>query len=132
MCCSEEMCVSTREREIEIFGCVLGKFTRRGSTDMAADAESLSAKHSHSHHSLLRDMPDHSNSHSDNTVKEGKSRLNTHSTLEYNSLLSRRVHITEHIIFILHITSSTKDNTVKENTSGQASFSLEAECRKTK
>lgn len=49
-----------------------GKFTRRGSTDTAADADSLSAKHSHSHHSLLRDMPDHSNSHSDNTVKEGK------------------------------------------------------------
>lgn len=48
-----------------------GKFTRRGSTDTAADADSLSAKHSHSHHSLLRDMPDHSNSHSDNTVKEG-------------------------------------------------------------
>lgn len=38
---------------------------------MAADADSLSVKHSHSHHSLLRDMPDHSNSHSDNTVKEG-------------------------------------------------------------
>lgn len=49
-----------------------GKFTRRGSTDTAADADSLSAKHSHSHHSLLRDMPDHSNSHSDNTVKEGR------------------------------------------------------------
>ncbi len=49
-----------------------GKFTRRGSTDTAADADSLSAKHSHSHHSLLRDMPDHSNSHSDNTVKEGE------------------------------------------------------------
>lgn len=51
-----------------------GKFTRRGSTDTAADADSLSAKHSHSHHSLLRDMPDHSNSHSDNTVKEGNNR----------------------------------------------------------
>ncbi|CAF98219.1 unnamed protein product [Tetraodon nigroviridis] len=49
---------------------IMGKFTRRGSTDTAADADSLSAKHSHSHHSLLRDMPDHSNSHSDNTVKE--------------------------------------------------------------
>ncbi|KAA8579733.1 hypothetical protein FQN60_006826 [Etheostoma spectabile] len=53
---------------------IMGKFTRRGSTDTAADADSLSAKHSHSHHSLLRDMPDHSNSHSDNTVREGKER----------------------------------------------------------
>lgn len=55
--------------------CTLGKFTRRGSTDTAGDMDSLGAKHSHSHHTLLRDMPDHSNSHSDNTVKEGKGAL---------------------------------------------------------
>lgn len=35
--------------------------------------ESLSARHSHSHHTLVSDLPDHSNSHGENTVKEGKS-----------------------------------------------------------
>ena len=66
-----------------VFVGVLGKLTRRGSTDTAADTDNLSAKHSHSHHSLLRDMPDHSNSHGDNTVHakgEGKN-LYTHNTV---------------------------------------------------
>lgn len=47
--------------------CLAGKLTRRGSTETAGDVDSLGVKHSHSHHNL----PDHSNSHSDNTIKEG-------------------------------------------------------------
>lgn len=35
--------------------------------------EGLSARHSHSHHTLVSELPDPSNSHGDNTVKEGKS-----------------------------------------------------------
>lgn len=66
-----------------------GRFTRRGSTDTAADADSLSAKHSHSHHSLLRDMPDHSNSHSDNTVKEGKEKAGMWSNVIHVSSILR-------------------------------------------
>ena len=50
-----------------------GKFTRRGSSDAATEMESLGARHSHSHHTLVSDLPDHSNSHGDNTVKEGGS-----------------------------------------------------------
>ncbi|KAF3688432.1 Protein unc-80 -like protein [Channa argus] len=65
-----------------------GKFTRRGSTDTAADADSLSAKHSHSHHSLLRDMPDHSNSHSDNTVKEVRSQISTITMAAFNTTVA--------------------------------------------
>uniref|UniRef100_A0A3P9LJM9 Unc-80 homolog (C. elegans) n=1 Tax=Oryzias latipes TaxID=8090 RepID=A0A3P9LJM9_ORYLA len=63
------------------------KFTRRGSTDTAADADSLSAKHSHSHHSLLRDMPDHSNSHSDNVVKE-RSQISTITMAAFNTTVA--------------------------------------------
>uniref|UniRef100_A0A3Q2ZNL7 Unc-80 homolog (C. elegans) n=1 Tax=Kryptolebias marmoratus TaxID=37003 RepID=A0A3Q2ZNL7_KRYMA len=63
------------------------RFTRRGSTDTAADADSLSAKHSHSHHSLLRDMPDHSNSHSDNTVKE-RSQISTITMAAFNTTVA--------------------------------------------
>ena len=48
-----------------------GRFARRGSTDTPVDADSLSAKHSRSHPSLLRDLPDHPNSHADGTVREG-------------------------------------------------------------
>lgn len=44
-----------------------GKLTRRGSSDTAGDVDSLGAKHFHSHHNL----PEHSNSHSENTIKEG-------------------------------------------------------------
>lgn len=50
-----------------------GKFTRRGSSDAATEMESLSARHSHSHHTLVSDLPDHSDSHGENTVKEGGS-----------------------------------------------------------
>ncbi|KAM9767095.1 protein unc-80 homolog isoform 2-T2 [Menidia menidia] len=67
---------------------IMGKFTRRGSTDTAADADSLSAKHSHSHHSLLRDMPDHSNSHSDNTVKEVRSQISTITMAAFNTTVA--------------------------------------------
>ncbi|XP_034720564.1 protein unc-80 homolog isoform X19 [Etheostoma cragini] len=66
----------------------LGKFTRRGSTDTAADADSLSAKHSHSHHSLLRDIPDHSNSHSDNTVREVRSQISTITMAAFNTTVA--------------------------------------------
>lgn len=48
-----------------------GKLTRRGSSDAATEMESLSARHSHSHHTLVSDLPDPSNSHGENTVKEG-------------------------------------------------------------
>lgn len=44
-----------------------GKLTRRGSTEMAADSDSLSVKHTHSHHNL----PEHTNSHVENTIREG-------------------------------------------------------------
>uniref|UniRef100_A0A3Q3N760 Unc-80 homolog, NALCN channel complex subunit n=1 Tax=Mastacembelus armatus TaxID=205130 RepID=A0A3Q3N760_9TELE len=67
---------------------IMGKFTRRGSTDTAADADSLSAKHSHSHHSLLRDMPDHSNSHNDNTVKEVRSQISTITMAAFNTTVA--------------------------------------------
>ncbi|CAG5934058.1 unnamed protein product [Menidia menidia] len=67
---------------------IMGKFTRRGSTDTAADADSLSAKHSHSHHSLLRDMPDHSNSHGDNTVKEVRSQISTITMAAFNTTVA--------------------------------------------
>lgn len=50
---------------------ILGKLTRRGSSDAATEMESLSARHSHSHHTLVSDLPDPSNSHGENTVKEG-------------------------------------------------------------
>ncbi|XP_029696079.1 protein unc-80 homolog isoform X9 [Takifugu rubripes] len=66
----------------------MGKFTRRGSTDTAADADSLNAKHSHSHHSLLRDMPDHSNSHSDNAVKEVRSQISTITMAAFNTTVA--------------------------------------------
>nr|XP_055069095.1 protein unc-80 homolog isoform X5 [Misgurnus anguillicaudatus] len=46
---------------------IMGKLTRRGSSDTAGDVDSLGAKHFHSHHNL----PEHSNSHSENTIKEG-------------------------------------------------------------
>ncbi|KAK2857044.1 hypothetical protein Q5P01_005779 [Channa striata] len=67
---------------------IMGKFTRRGSTDTAADADSLSAKHSHSHHSLLRDMPDHSNSHSENIVKEVRSQISTITMAAFNTTVA--------------------------------------------
>ncbi|XP_061918285.1 protein unc-80 homolog isoform X3 [Entelurus aequoreus] len=67
---------------------IMGKFTRRGSTDTAADADSLSTKHSHSHHSLLRDMPDHSNSHSDNTVREVRSQISTITMAAFNTTVA--------------------------------------------
>ncbi|XP_024144693.1 protein unc-80 homolog isoform X2 [Oryzias melastigma] len=67
---------------------IMGKFTRRGSTDTAADADSLSAKHSHSHHSLLRDMPDHSNSHSDNVVREVRSQISTITMAAFNTTVA--------------------------------------------
>lgn len=56
-----------------IFSPNSGKLTRRGSSDAATEMESLSARHSHSHHTLVSDLPDHSNSHGENTVKEGGS-----------------------------------------------------------
>ncbi|XP_072303133.1 protein unc-80 homolog isoform X5 [Eucyclogobius newberryi] len=71
---------------------IMGKFTRRGSTDTAADADSLSAKHSHSHHSLLRETPDHPNSHSDNTVREGnpavRSQISTITMAAFNTTVA--------------------------------------------
>lgn len=48
-----------------------GKLTRRGSSDAATEMESLSAKHAHSHHTLVSELPEPSNSHGENAVKEG-------------------------------------------------------------
>jgi len=39
------------------FSSFSGKFTRRGSSDAATEMESLSARHSHSHHTLVSDPP---------------------------------------------------------------------------
>ncbi|KAG7280341.1 hypothetical protein CRUP_024133 [Coryphaenoides rupestris] len=67
---------------------IMGRFARRGSTDTAADADSLSAKHSHSHHSLLRDLPDHPNSHSDSTVREVRSQISTITMAAFNTTVA--------------------------------------------
>ncbi|XP_053326722.1 protein unc-80 homolog [Spea bombifrons] len=67
---------------------ILGKFTRRGSSDTATEMESLSARHSHSHHTLLSDLPDHSNSHGENTVKEVRSQISTITVATFNTTLA--------------------------------------------
>ncbi|XP_078260328.1 protein unc-80 homolog isoform X2 [Rhinoraja longicauda] len=67
---------------------ILGKFTRRGSSDAATEIESMSAKHSHSHHTLLSDMPDHSNSHGDNTVKDVRSQISTITVATFNTTVA--------------------------------------------
>ncbi|KAK2503475.1 hypothetical protein MC885_020445, partial [Smutsia gigantea] len=65
-----------------------GKFTRRGSSDAATEMESLSARHSHSHHTLVSDLPDHSNSHGENTVKEVRSQISTITVATFNTTLA--------------------------------------------
>ncbi|XP_056440893.1 protein unc-80 homolog [Gadus chalcogrammus] len=67
---------------------IMGRFARRGSTDTAVDADSLSAKHSHSHHSLLRDLPDHPNSHADGTVREVRSQISTITMAAFNTTVA--------------------------------------------
>ncbi|XP_041056206.1 protein unc-80 homolog [Carcharodon carcharias] len=67
---------------------ILGKFTRRGSSDTATEMESMSARHSHSHHTLLSDIPDHSNSHGDNTVKEVRSQISTITVATFNTTVA--------------------------------------------
>uniref|UniRef100_A0A8C6ZHC6 Unc-80 homolog, NALCN channel complex subunit n=1 Tax=Nothoprocta perdicaria TaxID=30464 RepID=A0A8C6ZHC6_NOTPE len=67
---------------------ILGKFTRRGSSDTATEMESLSARHSHSHHTLVTDLPDHSNSHGENTVKEVRSQISTITVATFNTTLA--------------------------------------------
>ncbi|XP_069471989.1 protein unc-80 homolog isoform X5 [Ambystoma mexicanum] len=67
---------------------ILGKFTRRGSSDTATEMESLSARHSHSHHTLLSEIPDHSNSHGENTVKEVRSQISTITVATFNTTLA--------------------------------------------
>ncbi|XP_031813996.1 protein unc-80 homolog isoform X12 [Sarcophilus harrisii] len=67
---------------------ILGKFTRRGSSDAATEMESLSARHSHSHHTLVSDLPDHSNSHGENTVKEVRSQISTITVATFNTTLA--------------------------------------------
>ncbi|KAG5214016.1 hypothetical protein JEQ12_009802 [Ovis aries] len=65
-----------------------GKFTRRGSSDAATEMESLSARHSHSHHTLVSDLPDHSNSHGENIVKEVRSQISTITVATFNTTLA--------------------------------------------
>nr|XP_020864423.1 protein unc-80 homolog isoform X7 [Phascolarctos cinereus] len=67
---------------------ILGKFTRRGSSDAATEMESLSARHSHSHHTLVSDLPDRSNSHGENTVKEVRSQISTITVATFNTTLA--------------------------------------------
>uniref|UniRef100_A0A7M4E2W3 Unc-80 homolog, NALCN channel complex subunit n=1 Tax=Crocodylus porosus TaxID=8502 RepID=A0A7M4E2W3_CROPO len=67
---------------------ILGKFTRRGSSDTPTEMESLSARHSHSHHTLVTDLPDHSNSHGENTVKEVRSQISTITVATFNTTLA--------------------------------------------
>ncbi|KAF4014159.1 hypothetical protein G4228_005365 [Cervus hanglu yarkandensis] len=67
---------------------ILGKFTRRGSSDAATEMESLSARHSHSHHTLVSDLPDHSNSHGENTGKEVRSQISTITVATFNTTLA--------------------------------------------
>ncbi|KTG41084.1 hypothetical protein cypCar_00001372 [Cyprinus carpio] len=64
---------------------IMGKLTRRGSSDTAGDVDSLGAKHFHSHHNL----PEHSNSHSDNTIKEGvRSQISTITMATFNTTVA--------------------------------------------
>ncbi|XP_060775026.1 protein unc-80 homolog isoform X7 [Neoarius graeffei] len=68
-----------------IMGNITWKLTRRGSTETAGDMDSLGVKHSHSHHNL----PDHSNSHSDNTIKEGvRSQISTITMATFNTTVA--------------------------------------------
>uniref|UniRef100_A0A4X2K840 Unc-80 homolog, NALCN channel complex subunit n=1 Tax=Vombatus ursinus TaxID=29139 RepID=A0A4X2K840_VOMUR len=67
---------------------ILGKFTRRGSSDAATEMETLSARHSHSRHTLVSDLPDHSNSHGENTVKEVRSQISTITVATFNTTLA--------------------------------------------
>ncbi|XP_038644467.1 protein unc-80 homolog isoform X4 [Scyliorhinus canicula] len=67
---------------------ILGKFTRRGSSDTATEMESMSARHSHSHHTLQSDIPDHSNSHGDNAVKEVRSQISTITVATFNTTVA--------------------------------------------
>uniref|UniRef100_A0A8C1LHR2 Unc-80 homolog (C. elegans) n=1 Tax=Cyprinus carpio TaxID=7962 RepID=A0A8C1LHR2_CYPCA len=63
---------------------IMGKLTRRGSSDTAGDVDSLGAKHFHSHHNL----PEHSNSHSDNTIKEVRSQISTITMATFNTTVA--------------------------------------------
>ncbi|XP_065096078.1 protein unc-80 homolog isoform X3 [Paramisgurnus dabryanus] len=64
---------------------IMGKLTRRGSSDTAGDVDSLGAKHFHSHHNL----PEHSNSHSENTIKEGvRSQISTITMATFNTTVA--------------------------------------------
>uniref|UniRef100_A0A8D2LZS7 Unc-80 homolog, NALCN channel complex subunit n=1 Tax=Varanus komodoensis TaxID=61221 RepID=A0A8D2LZS7_VARKO len=62
---------------------ILGRFTRRGSSDTATEMESLSARHSHSHHTLVTDVPDHSNSHG-----KIRSQISTITVATFNTTLA--------------------------------------------
>ncbi|MGH0124428.1 UNVERIFIED_CONTAM: hypothetical protein FKN15_055337 [Acipenser sinensis] len=67
---------------------ILGKFTRRGSSDTTADMDSLSARQSHSHHTLMSDAHDQPNSHGENTVKEVRSQISTITVATFNTTVA--------------------------------------------
>ncbi|XP_041120448.1 protein unc-80 homolog isoform X3 [Polyodon spathula] len=67
---------------------ILGKFTRRGSSDTTADVDSLSARQSHSHHTLMSDAHDQPNSHGENTVKEVRSQISTITVATFNTTVA--------------------------------------------
>ncbi|XP_076872130.1 protein unc-80 homolog isoform X4 [Brachyhypopomus gauderio] len=89
---------------------IMGRLTRRGSADTAGDVDSLGAKHSHSQHNL----PDHSNSHSDNTIKEGvRSQISTITMATFNTTVaSFNVGYTD--FFTEHIKKLCNPNPVPE------------------
>ncbi|XP_026563417.1 protein unc-80 homolog [Pseudonaja textilis] len=66
---------------------ILGRFTRRGSSDTATEMESLSARHSHSHHTLVTDLPDHSNSHGE-VISKIRSQISTITVATFNTTLA--------------------------------------------
>ncbi len=74
---------------VALFCCDEGKLTRRGSSDTAGDVDSLGAKHFHSHHNL----PEHSNSHSDNTIKEGGKQISSTIKVIAQNYLPKFSHI---------------------------------------
>ncbi|XP_063072865.1 protein unc-80 homolog [Engraulis encrasicolus] len=64
---------------------IMGKFTRRSSTDMATDIDSLPVKHTHSHQNL----PEQTNSHVENTIKEGvQSQISTITMATFNTTVA--------------------------------------------
>ncbi|MBN3284249.1 UNC80 protein, partial [Polyodon spathula] len=61
---------------------ILRRFIRRGSSDTTADMDSLGARQSHSHHTLMSD------SHGENTVKEVRSQISTITVATFSTTVA--------------------------------------------